>query len=180
MKIERLYCDRCGDGWDRVVKRGRKPLYCKSCEYYYGKPPVMNPRPVSSALVRSDGGQGEAGINDTNDCTVKALANATGRPYAEAHTFMSANGRKKGTGINFESTLSRNRNKALGHTFTITPTFARSRGIRTAVERNPQLRYGTWILKMRSHVAVLKDGKLFDSFDSSRKDVLYAWKVEEA
>ena len=38
---------------------------------------------------------------ETNDCTVKALALATGISYQEAHQELAARGRKRGKGTNF-------------------------------------------------------------------------------
>lgn len=172
---ESLTCEVCRYTWTRQLTRGRKPRVCPSCQYFGHKPA---PRINREAVVFTDGGQRDAGIRDTNDCTVRAMATATNSPYDVAHTFMAENGRRKGKGAFFESILARNGYRALGYTFTRTATFYRSRGIKSAMARNPQLRTGTWILKMRTHVATLKDGKVYDSFDSSRKDVLWAWKVE--
>ncbi len=46
--------------------------------------------------------QNSAGLSgETNDCTVKALALATGIPYEEAHTDLARRGRKRGKGTNF-------------------------------------------------------------------------------
>lgn len=171
--VETLRCEVCSFVWTRPVTRGRKPRVCDFCRRYGNKPA---PKVNRESVIYTDGGQKDAGVRDTNNCTVRALANATGRPYMEAHTFMADNGRRHGKGAYFRTVLESNGNKALGHRFVFT-RIQPSRGIKTLMERNPHLKRGTWILKMRTHVATLKDGKLYDSFDSSRKDILWAWEV---
>lgn len=172
--IEYLTCQSCFGGWSRTVKRGRKPSLCPRCR------PVSVVRTPSKVVELTDGGMSKAGFRESNDCTVRALATATGVGYLVAHDFMRANGRKPRRGAPFRDILIRNSGQALGHTFEMPMTFIRTRGIRASMERNPDLRSGVWILKMRQHVATLRNGKLIDSFDSSRKDVLYAWKVVPA
>jgi hypothetical protein len=38
--------------------------------------------------------QGQSRMNETNDCTVRALANAAGWDYSEAHALLSKHGRR--------------------------------------------------------------------------------------
>ena len=170
---ETLVCQACGDLFSRVVVRGRKPNRCMICREFN--------RPVRKAPAKvveiTDGGRIDAGYyGERSDCTVRALATATGASYDEAYRFMAANGRKKNKGAYFERAIAQH--QVLGHTFIKTPTFVKARGINAAIKRNPVLRYGTWVLKMKGHVATLKDGKILDSFDSSRKDILWAWSVQ--
>lgn len=179
---EVLHCETCGKLWNRQIQRGRKPRICEECRYWGYKPaPVKRITQTTAALILTDGGRKNEGIPwESSDCTVRALATATGRPYSEAYAFMAANGRKKGKGAYFNQALYRNKNLVLGHKFTSPNVFHRARGIKTTLQRNPYLRYGTWILQMQGHVATLKNGVLLDSFDSTRKEVRGAWQVTPA
>lgn len=46
----------------------------------------------------TDGGKASSGIQDYNDCTIKALATSAGIPYEEAHKMGMESGRKYGRG----------------------------------------------------------------------------------
>lgn len=176
--FETLYCNRCWGSFQRQVKRGRKPELCPRCKPAPAVRRVPSPA-MANRLIITDGGRNEIGIKDTNDCTVRAVALATGRGYAAAHKFLADNGRKRGKGAYFFGIIARNMRTPghiLGCTFTEVPV-TRSRGLKTTLARNPHLRRGTWVLQMHHHVATLKDGKLMDSFDSSRKEVLGAWRI---
>lgn len=176
MPYQHLTCERCWGTWTRMAQRGRPPLYCPRCKTPRTVP-VYKTKPIAPNVRISDGGQKEAGIRDTNDCTVRAIAHATGKPYAEAHSFMARNGRKTGRGAFFHGIVYKNRDDILGFRFVPVHT-NRSRGLKTFLLRNPQCRKGTWVVQMHHHVAALKDGVLMDSFDSSRKEFLYeAWQV---
>jgi len=130
-------------------------------------------------LVKADGGRTNEGFSrETRDCTVRALATITGAPYAEAHWVLGMYGRKNGHGINMRKFLEANDHIILDHKFEPIHIW-NSRGIRVALVRNPFLAKGTWLLGMPSHVAALVDGKIVDTFDSTRKDIRHAWKVTE-
>lgn len=188
---EVLHCESCLKEWERVVVRGRKPRICVHCREWGAKPtPVRRRRvtavdilldPAKAVVVLTDGGRKDEGIRwENSDCTVRAIATATGKPYSAAHAFMAAAGRKHGKGANFHGAVwraMRDVGHILGYKFEDVRPFHRSRGLKTALIRNPQLRKGTWILQQPRHVATLKDGKILDSFDSSRKDIRGAYKV---
>lgn len=172
---ESLICEWCGTLWSRERTRGRKPRTCRECRYY-AELPVETPHRRFDNITLTDGGKRESGIVDKNDCTVKAIALACDVSYEEAYQFMQKNGRKPGKGAAFELIIQRHDFKIFGRTLIYTPIY-RSKGIPMLITRNPWIQEGTWILHMTRHVAVLKDGKLFDSFDSSRKMINRAWKV---
>ena len=174
---EELFCSSCFDYWVRPLVRGRKPSTCPRCRP--ARPtPVRAPKAPTGVLELTDGDRPSSYLNERNDCTVRALAVATGKGYAAAHQFMSRNGRKPGRGAQFARILRANKHEVLG-TRLQPISLVEAKGLRTAILRNPQLRTGTWILQMRAHVVTLKDGKLYDSFDSSRKVVRSAWRVLE-
>lgn len=171
MLTETLYCNNCGDRFVRAVKRGPKPTLCYSswCR------PVKKTRPASRNVELTDAG---SVAWETRDCTVRAVALATGAPYTEAHDFMAQAGRKRGKGISFVRVLLNANYEVLGTQFEPVRV-VRSKGLRTFLLRNPWARRGTYVLHSTHHVAVLKNGKLLDSFDSSRKVIDNAWKVSK-
>lgn len=180
--VEQLLCEGCHLYWTRTVTRGRKPRICDTCRWM-GITPVRIPTikvPSTNragSLVINDAGRGTSGIvGETNDCTVRALATATGKPYATAWTFMADNGRRKRKGAPFQSILRRNAHTALGFKFTPYPV-QRSRGLASLLRRHPFLASGTWILHSTSHVSTMKDGILYDSFDSTNKIYDQVWFV---
>lgn len=173
--LEYLCCENCYRPWTRTRTRGRKPSLCPRC-----KPvPAARRKPVSAAvqLVGSDS-KVLAGrpVRETNDCTVRTMAIATGRPYPEAHAWLAKAGRRNGRGVPFASVIRRAGHAALGTRFDPVPV-VRSKGLRTFLLRNPGLRRGTYVLHCTKHVCVLKNGKILDSFDSSRKVFDGCWKV---
>lgn len=183
-EYELLVCRSCDRTWERRVTRGRKPHTCPRCRPAPAtrlrprlRPPstiLTNPK---SPVVYTDGGKSDAGFPyEQSDCTVRALATATGSTYQAAHAFMANNGRRNGRGHAFSSVLSRNDNRVLGHRTTPTQ-ITRARGLRTALLRNPELRKGTWIIQQSRHVVTLRNGVLLDAFDSSAKEFRYAWLV---
>lgn len=179
-EVETLWCTECGDWWERRVVRGRKPSLCPSCKRVVQFVRNPNPRPKArpANLILNDGGKSDAGFKrETNDCTVRALAVACDVPYSEAYTFMAQNGRRKNKGSYFQQVIWRNNGEILGRTLVDDRTIKPAKGTKTAFLRNPQLRRGTWLVHMTHHVAVMKDGQLIDSFDSSRKVIDGAWKV---
>lgn len=186
MEYEMLRCEHCNYSFERQVQRGRKPRLCEFCRMdgvkLRPKAPITRPasnpgRAVVGSLVISDGGKSEAGYGfERNDCTVRAIAVACEAPYAQAYTFMARNGRRKNKGAFFHSIIARNSNAVLGKSLTpiaVNP----AKGIRVFLQRNPQMRKGTFVIHMTRHVAVLRNGQLVDSFDSSRKVINGAWLV---
>jgi hypothetical protein len=111
---------------------------------------------------------------------VRALAVACEAPYREAYTFMARAGRRKNKGAFFHSIIARNNGEVLGCKLTPAESIKPAKGIRTFLLRNPQMRKGIWVLHMTRHVAVLRNGQLVDSFDSSRKVIDGAWRVMPA
>lgn len=177
-EYETLYCDG-GHWFERRVVRGRKPSLCPSCKraVQIVRNPNRRPRTPSSSLVIADGGKSEEGFGaEKNDCTVRALAVACDVSYRDAYLFMSRNGRRKNKGSYFHQVIARNGGEVLGRKIEA-ENLVPAKGIKTAFLRNPKLRTGTWLVHSTHHVAVIKNGKLIDSFDSSRKILDGAWKV---
>lgn len=111
---------------------------------------------------------------DNNDCVVRALANASGMAYADAFELCESAGRKTGRGMNIKLWL---------------PLFEKHIGIEKSgylsgfgtiksLSKKMTEKGGTYIVRVRGHLAVFKDGEWVDWLDSNRmhrvKDV---WRV---
>jgi hypothetical protein len=112
-------------------------------------------------------------INEANDCTVRALANAAGLPYKLAHKIMARAGRENGKGLFFKQwhpVYTR-----LG--FKLQAVYGTTKGARyikqeiktvpalagiTLENLLPSLKTGRYIVKQRGHVFALVDGKILD------------------
>lgn len=127
--------------------------------------------------------QGEA-----NDCTVRALSNASGMPYGEAHRALQRHGRVTGKGAPctvwhrayIKAGLSlvgafgvTQGTKALQRIYKITP----KKGT-TLATIMPSLSKGKFIVIITSHALAVVDGCLIDSHSSSgNKSVIAVYKV---
>lgn len=141
---------------------------------------VSAPKPKPSNLILNDAGKSAVGMaREANDCTVRALAIACGVNYRDAYEFMRRNGRKPGKGAPFSLIIRRHNGLVLGHRLETALAIRPARGLKTFLERNPRLRTGTWILHSTHHASTLKEGKLYDSFDSTRKTFDGAWAVRK-
>ena len=111
---------------------------------------------------------------DNNDCVVRALANASGMAYADAFELCESAGRKTGRGMNIKLWL---------------PLFEKHIGVEKSgylsgfgtiksLSKKMTEKGGTYIVRVRGHLAVFKDGEWVDWLDSNRmhrvKDV---WRV---
>jgi len=96
-------------------------------------------------------------LKETKDCAVKAVAMATGVHYVDVHSLMAANGRKTRKG-----TLNSITYKVLRHLgFKWTGVKFQARTIRT-LEREFKHRPGTYLVWVRQHILVMKDGEVID------------------
>lgn len=121
--------------------------------------------------IEHDGGRLGFAPNEKLDCTVRAVALASGIPYAEAHALCKAYGRKDG-------------HKMKGFEFFMKTTFPQVRragdcGITLGrwVAAHSQ---GTYLLKVRGHVVTVIDGVALDLGEPRwRQVVIGAWCFRE-
>ena len=124
------------------------------------------------ALIKSDSKGVERFEGEANDCTVRALANASGMPYKLAHKIMRKAGREERRGMHADHWLPvLNR---LG--FTLESIHGTTRGAKylsykTGKLAQPgitldnllnRLGYGRFIIKIRGHVLAVVDGQVLD------------------
>jgi len=129
-------------------------------------------------LFRTDSGRGESKRpKQTNDCTVRALANISGQPYDECYDLLKERGRKCSRGGDFPN--SRKDDEALGIEF-IWQSFPAVKGKRRMnigdfCEAHPE---GKYIARTAKHVFAVIDGVVHDSFKQAPYRCVYGcWKV---
>ncbi len=98
---------------------------------------------------------------ERNDCTVMALTAATGRSYDECHAALAKAGRKSRRGCNFP-TIGKRAAKSLGFLMEELDYLDYSAKTMITAERDRKLSTGKYVLRVRSHVAAMIDGKIVD------------------
>lgn len=134
--------------------------------------------------------KGATDTNETKDCTVRALANATGMPYKDAHSLLKKVGRKDKEGVSLHVVLNAFEDIAIkpvyissntkdgrylcGYYSWTSPNQGMSLG--KAVKTFTK---GKYIALVNCHVVALVDGHLIDIFDNPGKQYLRAlFKVQ--
>ena len=127
--------------------------------------------------------------NENNDCTVKAVAAATGAPYKEVHAILKKLGRKTGRGTslyNMRSAL-----LELGFEYgKVTPlemiaTYKKSTKVTNVTTHHPDrfprsaFATGTWILFTTgyTHTLCVKDGANHDHTRGRALRVVEIWQI---
>jgi hypothetical protein len=124
------------------------------------------------ALIKSDSKGVERFSYEANDCTVRALANATGMPYNLAHRIMAKAGRKVGSGVHVTTwhsvyerlgvTLQSIHGTTNGARFLAHMTGRQQQAGITLEKLIPMLGSGSFIIKQRGHVFAVVNGKVLD------------------
>lgn len=117
-----------------------------------------------------------SGIIEDNDCTVRALANATGMDYADAHALLKKHGRKDRRSVNHRTFISAYAEVG----FEVMQVFGSTRSAREAERitevkaskgctlKNimPKLQHGVYIVNITGHALAVVHGKVIDTFSS--------------
>lgn len=130
---------------------------------FSGKAKAAKPDPVKKIdrlTVITDGGRRDSGLHprERRDCTVRATALATGRPYAEVHADFKAAGRQDGKPFNW----------CLGWAIRTGSGFKRNdeilqagnRRLVNVLDRIPKT--GRWIVQTKRHVFAFIEGNIYD------------------
>lgn len=128
-------------------------------------------------FVKDDGGRADAGFKGTaGDCVTRAIAIATGKPYAEVYQELNQAGkseragkRKRGkssarTGV-YKTTI-RKYMESIGWTWV--PTMQIGQGCKTHL-RGDELPGGRIVASVSKHLVAVIDGAIHDTFDCSRQ-----------
>jgi hypothetical protein len=111
--------------------------------------------------------------NERNDCTVRALAISTGKPYWDAYTVLQTFGRKPNKGTNIRKFFKNNK-IVLDHWFKKL-NFRKQITLNKFVKKYP---VGTFYVRISRHVFVVKDGVAIDmSKPKTYCRITDAWEV---
>lgn len=114
------------------------------------------------------------------DCTVHALAFATGLAYSEAHNLLAAAGRENGKGFHTEVIMGRLSVLTQRRWFA-TVALCWSRGYTTVNQFCKLHPTGTYVLRIKGHAFAVVNGRAIDTHErSARSRVLGAWEVYSA
>jgi hypothetical protein len=130
-------------------------------------------------FIYDDGGRGAAGFKGSaGDCVARAIAIATGRPYAEVYRFLAegnggerrakrgrARGRTARSGIHTTRKWFKDYMAAMGWTWT--PTMGIGTGCMVHMN-DCELPSGRLIVKLSRHYSAVIDGVCHDTFDPCR------------
>lgn len=140
--------------------------------------------------IKADSRGATADGLETNDCTVRALANASGMPYEDAHVLLKKYGRKNRCGAKF-STMHSAYNEAGFVLNSVHGTTGQARFVARFTKREaeagitlgkilPKLTFGEYIVNVTGHAVAVVNGKLIDTFDNpSNKRVVAVFKKIE-
>lgn len=112
-------------------------------------------------------------VTEENDCAVRALANATGTPYAEAHSMFFDAGRRPNKGTPWSAVY------GVYGRFGALTRYNRnySATVGSFIAENP---VGTFILSIRRHVFAVRDGVILDTgMCKPTTALLQTWKMHE-
>lgn len=125
--------------------------------------------------LRSTLAEQSAHRNETNDCSVRALAVVTGEDYEAAHRALQAEGRKHRKGSTMPAIAKAA--KRLGYTMIRGDRRNYvAKTVRTA-ERDRNLRRGAFMLEVRSHVAGMVDGQIVDWSEGRLHRIKAVWEI---
>jgi hypothetical protein len=138
-------------------------------------------RLMTTQFAYSDGGRGQSlvGANETRDCTVRAMAHLLDLSYDAAHSLMKSFGRQPRHGAHIPNMTSNMKPVAFlnEQKFERVPLLAKKKTSGTFVSEHPQ---GTFLINVRSHVFVIKNGKVLDTFYRPGSRIITAYrKVED-
>lgn len=115
-----------------------------------------------------------AGVSEHNDCSVRALVNATGRPYSEVHAIFAAAGRKDRRRFRLDKHI-----HDIARTLGVGLRLVRRSGtVEKLVRMFPQ---GTLVVRVSGHAFAVRNGVVHDSFAvSTGCHVRQAWLLVQA
>ncbi len=118
-------------------------------------------------------------LGEHNDCTVRALTAATGLEYAAVHAAMAQAGRKYRKGCVF-SVVGRQAARALGFKVETLSRSEYSAKTTRTIAKDRKLRTGSYVVRVRGHVAALVDGQVIDWSPDNLRRVTAVFRVTKA
>lgn len=125
---------------------------------------------------------------ETNDCTVRALAAATGESYEDAHAALAKHGRPYrkgpkalGNRLNGRITITcpalEKAARDLGYDFRIMEPSEYSAKTMVTAARDRKLAKGHYICMVRGHVAAVVNGEVIDWTDGRRHQIKEVYQI---
>lgn len=133
----------------------------------------------------------DVGLNEKNDCVVRAFANASGVDYLSAHALAKTYNRKSGKGMHFNNLhdMYVNNGFELVDVFgsTYPAKYARFYVGKTTATKGttlknllPKLGKGRYIVNVTRHALAVVDGQVIDTFNSRESvSVIAVFKLKE-
>lgn len=116
-------------------------------------------------------------VGETNDCAVKAVALATGRPYREVLRKMRAYGRRPRRGTPMR--ITKRVLEDYGYTMVLqTERFPQARTPITVARTMPKR--GVYLVRTSRHIFCYRAGKVHDWTEGRRHRVTQIWKIVRA
>lgn len=132
----------------------------------------MNKYSTAKQTVWTD----SSNLNERNDCSVKAIALATGKPYAEVHEAFRLEGRKNRSGTykhQQEAVLTR-----LGFKREKFLDLKKDNGSKYTPKTVSQFCHtGNWMVYIPHHVFAVIDGNVLDWTEGRRHRITQAWRI---
>lgn len=113
---------------------------------------------------------------NVGDCSVRAIAKAIGTDWEKAFVLLAANAYSMGDMPSSNSVISSVMRKNGFYRSIIPDSCPDCYTAEDFCQDNP---HGTYVLGFGSHVAAVKDGDLYDSWDSSKEIPQYFWYRKE-
>ena len=113
---------------------------------------------------------------NVGDCSVRAIAKAIGTDWEKAFVLLAANAYSMGDMPSSNSVISSVMRKNGFYRSIIPDSCPDCYTAEDFCQDNPR---GTYVLGFGSHVATVKDGDLYDSWDSSKEIPQYFWYRKE-
>lgn len=126
-------------------------------------------------FIYNDGGREVAGYKGTqNDCVIRSIAIATGKPYQEVYNEIGFKVKNRGV----KKDITRIYLRSLGWSFV--PTMNFGSGCKTHLKPD-ELPDGVLIVKVSKHLVAMIDGVIHDTFDCSRggRRCVYGYYIKE-
>lgn len=108
--------------------------------------------------------------NFVNDCVIRAISVAENTTWEETYDDLSRIARNNGIlldDVDFVDPL-------LDYRYDRIPLYQQDMTIREFVEDHPN---GIYLITMRGHITVLKNGVIYDTFDCRDRKIKDVWKV---
>lgn len=113
---------------------------------------------------------------NVGDCTVRAIAKATGKDWGEVYLSLCIEGYLSGDMPSANAVWGAYLRR-LGYTrYLIPDTYPDCYTVQQFANDHPR---GTYILALSNHVVCVDDGEIWDSWDSGQETVVYCWCKKE-